>query len=133
VTTLRKLWNSVRHQSTTDVGRLTPDSLPETPEQRALAGLEGKLDVWTRWAKRSERDEPDRELAAASLRAEKELRRFLGAHALKTVQSWSGESCSGNIVFMADRLFVAFLGRRAAMAITRKVSDGCPPVCAGSK
>jgi hypothetical protein len=123
VTTLRKLWASVRRQATNDVERRTPDKLPEPLAQTVLTGLEGKLDVWTRWAKRSERNALDIELAAASLRAERELQRFFGPRALRSVQSRSGESGSGTTVFTADRLFVAFLGRRAAMAITRKLSS----------
>jgi len=126
VTTLRKLWASVRRQATSDVERRTPDRLPEPLDQTVLAGLESKLDLWTRWAEGSERKEPDTELATASLRAEKELRRLFGARALQAVQSGSEEFGSGNTVFRADRLFVAFLGRRAAMAITRKLSSKLP-------
>lgn len=126
MTIFRKLWVRLRRRSTDCVEQQTPDRLPEPLEQTALAGLESTLDLWTRWAKRSEPNEVDPQLAAASLRAEKELRRFFGLRALRVVQSRSGESGGGTIVFNADRLFVAYLGRRAAMAVTRKLYSNRP-------
>lgn len=77
-----------------------------------MAGLEHKLDVLTSGAD---------SLAGAGKRVEAEVQRFFGAEALRGVQSAASASGSGTIVFAADRLLVTFLGRSAAMAITRKL------------
>jgi hypothetical protein len=84
------------------------------------------LNVWTRWGTRDEPNESDEELAVVGGRVETELRRFFGQDALQHVRSTSRKSGSGTVLFDADRLFVAFLGRRAAMAVTRKLYSDFP-------
>ena len=83
--------------------------------------LERVLSVWTRLVQ-SERDESDEQLAVVSRRVEKEVQTYFGQDALQRVQATRGKSGGGgNILLAADRLFVAFLGTRAAMAVTRKL------------
>jgi hypothetical protein len=84
------------------------------------------LDVWTRWGKRTEGNESDEQLAVVCGRVETELERFFGQDGLQHVQSASCKSGNATILLAADRLFVAFLGRRAAMAVTRKLYSDLP-------
>ncbi len=89
-----------------------PESSPEPLELSALADLERKLDVLTRGGS------PQTNIGK---RAEAEVQRFFGGEALRGMQSAASTSEDGTIVFAADRLLVTFLGRSAAMAITRKL------------
>ena len=89
-----------------------PEGMTEPLELSALADLERKLDVLTRGG--SPR-------AKIGERAEVEVERFFGEEALRGIQSAAGTSGNGTTVFAADRLLVTFLGRSAAMAITRKL------------
>jgi len=101
-----------------------PAPLPDEPDTplTPVAELERVLGVWTRWWMRGQGDEPDEQLALAGERAEAELQRFFGQRALQRVQAaCSASSDGGTMLLAADRLFVAFLGTRAAMALTRKL------------
>jgi hypothetical protein len=89
-----------------------PESLTELLELSALADLERKLDVLTRGGSPQ---------AKIGKRAEAEVKRFFGGEALRGIQSAASTSGNGTTVFAADRLLVTFLGRSAAMAITRKI------------
>lgn len=96
-------------------------SLSDPLDLAGFAQLERTLDVWTRWGKRGEPAESDEKLAVVDPRVAAELQKFFGQNGLRHVESASCKSGSGTILFAADRLFVAFLGRRAAMAVTRKL------------
>lgn len=103
-----------------------PAPVPEQPDDVPLtstAELERLLGVWTRWWTRSRNDESDEQLALVGQRVEAELLRFFGQDALQRVQVACGGASDGGgtIRLAADRLFVAFLGTRAAMALTRKL------------
>jgi len=89
-----------------------PEGLPEPLEVSVLADLERKLDFLTRAGTPQ---------AKIGKRAEAEVQRFFGGEALRGVQSAASTYENGTIVFAADRLLVIFLGRSAAMAITRKL------------
>jgi hypothetical protein len=89
-----------------------PESLTEPLELSALADLERKLDVLTGGGSPQTR---------IGKRAEAEVQRFFGGEALRGMQCAASTSENGTIVFAADRLLVTFLGRSAAMAITRKL------------
>jgi hypothetical protein len=83
--------------------------------------LERVLGVWTRLVQ-SEGDESDEQRAVVGRRVEKELQTYFGRDALRRVQATHGDcGGGGNMLLAADRLFVAFLGTRAAMAVTRKL------------
>ena len=77
-----------------------------------MADLERKLDVLTGGGSPQ---------AKIGKRAEAEVQRFFGEEALRRMQAATATSETGTIVFAADRLLVTFLGRSAAMAITRKL------------
>ncbi len=85
------------------------------------AELERVLGVWTRLVQ-NEGDEFDEQLAVMGRRVEKELQTYFGQDTLQRVQANPGVSGGGGTMLLAaDRLFVAFLGTRAAMAVTRKL------------
>jgi hypothetical protein len=104
--------------------RPLPVELPPEPVDGiplTAAELERALGVWTRLV-RSEGDESDKPLAVVGPRVEKELQTYFGQDTLQLVRATRRDSGSGeNILLAADRLFVAFLGTRAAMAVTRKL------------
>jgi hypothetical protein len=119
MTWLRRPWVLLRKSA-------APAPLPEQVDAVRVeppAELERLLGVWTRWWAPSGNDESDDELAQVRRRAEAELRRFFGQDTLHRVQGdYGGESRGkGTVLLAADRLFVAFLGTRAAMAVTRKL------------
>jgi hypothetical protein len=87
----------------------------------ALAELERSLDIWMVRGREREAREPSKELAVDGQRVEAEVGRFFGREALQHVQSSASEPVNGTGILFADRLFVAFLGRSAAMAVTRKL------------
>ncbi len=91
------------------------EDLMEPLELSALAELERKLDILTGEGSSQ---------AALGKRAEAEVERFFGDAALHDMQSAATGSGDATIVLAADRLLVTFLGRRAAMAITRKLYSG---------
>jgi hypothetical protein len=104
--------------------RRRPVEVPPEPVddiQLTAAKLERALGVWTRLLQ-SEGDESDEQLAVVGPRVEKELQTYFGQDTVQRFQATRGDSGSGgNILLAADRLFVAFLGTRAAMALTRKL------------
>lgn len=103
--------------------RLQQPHLPEPVDGIRLtaAELERVLGVWTRLVQ-SDGDESDEQQAVLGQRVEKELQTFFGQDALQRLQVTRGDCGSGgNILLAADRLFVAFMGTRAAMAVTRKL------------
>jgi hypothetical protein len=101
-----------RRPIVTATDQLSTHYVPEAVELSALAGLERRLDVLTRGGSAGD---------SVGKRAEVEVQRFFGREALQGILSASGNSGNGATVFAADRLLVTFLGRRAAMAITRKL------------
>ena len=88
------------------------ESLQGPLELSVLADLERKLDVLTHGGSLQ---------AKLGQRAEAEVQRFFGGEAVRGIQSTASASENGTTVFAADRLLVTFLGRSAAMAITRKL------------
>jgi hypothetical protein len=88
--------------------------------------FEHALDEWTRQWGPGNRDQADEQLAAMNRRAETELQRYFGDDALRLVQSAAGKPGNGPLLLAADRLFINFLGRRAAMAVTRKLYSARP-------
>lgn len=87
----------------------------------AISELERVMDVWSCWWTGTEHH-PDERLAVASRRVDTALQTFFGRQALLRLRASPGPSGSGGtILLVADRLFVALLGRRAAMAVSRKV------------
>ncbi len=117
MTRLARLWAKLPR-------RLRSVELPPEPVngiQLTAAELERALGVWTRLV-RSESDESDKQLAVVRRRVEKELQTYFGQDTLERVRANRRDRGSGeNILLAADRLFVAFLGTRAAMAVTRKL------------
>jgi hypothetical protein len=116
------LWVRLRRRQIsagTEPASESPDAAPLT----SAAELERVLGAWVRWWTRSRADESDQDLVQAGQRVEAELVRFFGQDTLQRVQgACCGASPGGGTIFLtADRLFVAFLGTRAAMAVTRKV------------
>lgn len=97
------------------------DELLQPIVSSALAELERSLDVWTMRETEREVPGPSKELAVVGQRVEAELGRFFGRDALRHIQPNAGETINGTGILFADRLFVAFLGRSAAMAVTRKL------------
>ena len=88
----------------------------------AISELERVMDVWSCWWTGTENHKPDEQLAVASRHVDTALQTFFGQQALRDLRASSGISgSSGTILLAADRLFVTLLGRRAAMAVTRKV------------
>jgi|SRR5579871_1737879 len=81
----------------------------------ALAAIERKLDILILGG------DPGRRI---SDRAELEVHRFFGAPAVHRIRSVAEAAENGATVVAADRLLVTFLGRSAAMAITRKLYFG---------
>ncbi len=118
---LRSLWARPARRPAVPVVPPRHGSPSEPPELAGLAQLERMLDVWTRWGKGGEPNESDEQLAVVGPRVAMEMQKFFGQNGLRHVESASGKSGGGAILFAADRLFVAFLGRRAAMAVTRKL------------
>jgi hypothetical protein len=114
---LPRLWGRQRR-------RPRPVELPSERVDGILltdAELERVLGVWTR-SVQNEGGESDEQLAVVGRRVQKELQTYFGQDTLQRVQATLGNSGGGgSILLAADRLFVAFLGTRAAMAITRKL------------
>lgn len=103
-----------------------PAPLPDEPDGVTLtspAELERLLTVWTRRWTRSRGKESDAQWGVARARVEAELRRFFGQGTLQRVQGAcrGAPGGGGSLLLAADRLFVAFLGTRATMAVTRKL------------
>ncbi len=118
---LKKIWERLRPGDSPCIEPSTAEVPSDPAHMVNLAEMERALDGWTRhWAPR-ERDQPDAQLAAMSRRAETDLRIFFGQDALQLVRSAAGQPGKGPLLLAADRLFVNFLGRRAAMAVTRKL------------
>jgi hypothetical protein len=117
---LRDFWRLLCPSAAEDETPVS-DELLRPIASAALADLERNLDIWAMQGREREQREPSKELAVVGQRVEKELRRFFGRKALRYIQSSAGESVDGTAILFADRLFVAFLGRRAAMAVTRKL------------
>jgi hypothetical protein len=110
---LRDLWTRPWRRSVlTPADQFSPECMQEAVELSALAGLERKLDVLTRGGAAG---------ASFGQRAEVEVERFFGGEAVRGIRSAAGNSEADTTVFAADRLLVTFLGRSAAMAITRKL------------
>ena len=126
MTIFPNLWRRIRQDSRHSADLTPVDTLPDPLHLTTIAELENVLDGWTRQWAPGERDQPDAQLAAMSRRAETELRRFFGQDALNLVQSTAGQPGKGPLLLAADRLFVNFLGRRAAMAVTRKLYSARP-------
>ena len=117
MTWLARLWGRLQSRP------VDPPLEPVDGIQLTATELERVLGVWTRLVQ-SERDESDEQLAVVGQRVEKELQTYFGQDTLQRVQATRGNSGSGgNILLAADRLFVAFLGTRAAMAVTRKLQS----------
>jgi hypothetical protein len=88
----------------------------------AISELERVMDVWSCWWTGTENHKSDEQLAVASRHVDTALQTFFGQEALLRLRASSNLSgSSGTILLTADRLFVALIGRRAAMAVTRKV------------
>jgi hypothetical protein len=117
----KNLWKRVRPSDSTEIAPPTGEVLPDPAHLTNIAELERALDGWTRHWAPGEREQPDAQLSAMSRRAETELRTFFGQDALQLVRSTAGQPGKGPLLLAADRLFVNFLGRRAAMAVTRKL------------
>lgn len=117
---LRDFWRRPRRPAGGKEVAPLSDELLRPIASSALADLERNLDIWVRERKR-EGLEPSKELAIVGQRVEKELQRFFGHEVLQRISSTAGESVNGRDILFADRLFVAFLGRSAAMAVTRKL------------
>ncbi len=118
---LRDFWPFLRRPSAAkEEPPLSGEPLPPIASA-ALADLKRSLDLWTVLARERETREPSKELAVVGQRVEGEVRRFFGREALRRIQPSAGEPVNGTGILFADRLFVAFLGRRAAMAVTRKL------------
>ena len=120
MTALLKLWTRfLRRQSP------AADSLPagdDSVRSAAISELERVMDVWSSWWTGTESQKPDEQLAVASRHVDTALQTFFGEQALLRLRAAPGQpSSAGTILLAADRLFVALLGRRAAMAVTRKV------------
>ena len=116
---LRSLWPRLAGRPSVAAVPPNHDSLSEPLDLAGLAELERKLATWTRWGKLGE--PTDEQLAVVVRRVATEMVRFFGQKGWRHVEPASGKSGKGTIPFAADRLFVAFLGRRAAMAVTRKL------------
>jgi hypothetical protein len=118
MTWLARLWGRLQRPRTVDPLLERVDGIQLTATE-----LERVLGVWTRLVKSEgdESDESDEQRAVVGQRVEKELQTYFGQGALQRVQATLGSSGGGNILLAADRLFVAFLGTRAAMAVTRKL------------
>jgi hypothetical protein len=117
MTWLARLWGRL-------LQRPHPMELPPVPVdgiQLTAAELERVMGVWTRWWAQSEGDESDEQLAVMGRRVEKELQTYFGQDTWQRVQATKGNGGGGTILLAADQLFVAFLGTRAAMAVTRKL------------
>ena len=99
---------------------------PSQPAFTAFTEIDRALEAWTRWWTRSEGDERDDQLIAVRRRAEKEVQKFFGKKMLRSVQLAGPRTREADLLLAADRLFVIFLGRRAAMAVTRKVYSNLP-------
>lgn len=130
---LRSLWARLRRRrGIAPRDRRVDPPAPDHSEPLELrsfaefAELERALDVWTRWWTRAEGDEPDEQLAVVGHRLETELQKFFGQETSERVQKAFAEYGRGTTLLAADRLFVAFLGRRAAMAVTRKIYSDLP-------
>jgi hypothetical protein len=117
---LRSLWARLARRHSAAAVPPNHDSLSEPVDLAGFAQLERKLDTWARWGRRGESTESDEQLAVVVPRVANEVERFFGQNGLRHVEPASGKS-GGTMLFAADRLFVAFLGRRAAMAVTRKL------------
>jgi len=121
MTWLHRVWVRLRRRPTSALAAPAPEQ-PDAGPLTSPAELERVLGVWTRWWTRGQCEEFDEQLALAGQRVEGELLRFFGQDALQRVQGACGASSgSGTILLTADRWFVAFLGTRAAMAVTRKL------------
>jgi hypothetical protein len=116
----RDFWRLLRRPPRTEKTPVS-DELLQPIVSSALAELERSLDIWTMRKTEREVPEPSKELAVVGQRVEAELGRFFGRDALRHIQPNASESINGTGILFADRLFVAFLGRSAAMAVTRKL------------
>jgi hypothetical protein len=117
---LGAFWRRPRPAGAKEVAPLS-DELLRPIALSALADLERNLDIWAARERKRDGSEPSKELAVVGQRVEKELQRFFGHEVLQRLSSTAGESVNGRGILFADRLFVAFLGRSAAMAVTRKL------------
>ena len=97
------------------------ESLLGPLELSAFSELERKLDILTRSNPRPAGMATDDTQAWAGKRVEAEVQRYFGSEALQGIQSTANALGHGTIAFTADRLLVTFLGRSAAMAVTRKL------------
>lgn len=97
------------------------DSSADYIEPPAMATMEITLEQWTEWWKCTDETKSNERLGLAVQRAESELERYFGLSVLKYVKSSTAKSGPGREIFAADRLFEAFLGKRAAIAMTRKL------------
>jgi hypothetical protein len=86
--------------------------------------LENTLNEWVEWWNSSGSEKSNERLHAAAQRAEKELEQYFGPGALEQLKS--STSGDGRLIFEADGLIEAFLGKRAAMAVTRKLYSNLP-------
>ncbi len=116
----QKLWARILRQPNEAVAPLSDKA--DAVQVAARTELERVLGIWTRWWERNESDGSDEQLASSVRRMDAALRTFLGQQALLRVRAAS-DPCGGRgrSLLAGDRLLVAFLGRRAAMAVTRKV------------
>jgi hypothetical protein len=109
-------------------GMLLQRSRPVDPPLERVDGiqltateLERVLGIWTRLVQ-SKGNESDEQRAVLERRVEQELQTYFGQDTLQRVRAICGDSGSGGTMLLAaDRLFVVFLGTRAAMAVTRKL------------
>jgi hypothetical protein len=81
--------------------------------------MENTLNQWIDWWRGAGEKESGERVAAR--RAENELEHYFGSRALAHLKAATAGSDERSIVFAADRLFEAFLGKRAAMALTRRL------------
>ena len=120
MTALLNLWARILRRPSA-----AADSRPagaDSVRTAAMSELERVMDVWSGWWTGAEHPKPDERLAVASRHVDTALQTFFGEEALLRLRASSKLSGStGTILLSADRLFVALLGRRAAMAVTRKV------------
>jgi len=120
MTRLQKLWPRILLQPNHAVAPLPTKA--DAVQLAARTELERVLGRWTRWCEPKESGASDEHLAIAGRRVDKALRTFFGQQAVLSIRAASDPSSGGGkILLSADRLFVAFLGRRAAMAVTRKI------------
>lgn len=97
------------------------DNSADPLAQSALADLERSLEVLIGGGEQRSCEKMRDKQIEVGKRIEADLRRFFGEKIWQGMPSGTASSGSGAMVLAADRLFVAFLGRSAGMAITRKL------------